>query len=469
VRPTPSYTLFITKPETVGRLGNRKAVSLNELRRSLARIAEEQKDWKIGFLPELQEATDAFGILLRTNEHQPISLRRLLVRSAFRSHPSTLAFAAGVTLEQRLIIFDLAESGNFLIAGTESSKQHLIHNLILTLISLNSPGELRLAIAGQSSQIYQPLINIPHALGRLLVKPDEGRRLFDGLCKELSRRQQSLESENVSNIAEYNASIKDEGKTSLPRIVVLVESLSDEDWQEARDSWIPSLTQILEDRGKSGIHLILSADRFEAPDVPSAFNALIPTKIITRGIANEYVERLTNFHGSLIRFIDAVAIESVNGNEEIIPIEVCNITEEEIHNTISYWHQAVKQRSSETQEEIAQVVSGRTGVTGILKTPPSLEPKMEPLSPVPVERELQTPDLPERKSTTGISPFILQRAQAVAAYLGWIGVGPLQDILGLSAPEAELAIAELKAMEIVENIEGPTPRFIRLINQPPDE
>ena len=449
VRPTPSYTLFITKPEAVGRLGARRTVAPNEIRRSLARIAEDQKDWRIGYLPEISEVPDTFGILVRTQEHRPISLRRLLVRSAFRNHPSTMTFAPGVTLEQKLVLHDLSESGNLLIAGEENSKQHLTHNLLLTLISLNTPGELRVAIAGRSSEVYKPLVNIPHALGRLLASQEEGQRLIDGLVKELGRRQDWLESEGVDNIAEYNASIREAGKTALPRIVLLIDSLSDDDWQATRENWIDPLVELLRDEGKSGIHLVLSANTYQTPDTPGELDELLPVKIITRSLANDITDQITNFHGSLMRFVDAFVVDETGEDVSIRPIEVCNITSEEIRNSIAYWHQATKQRSVDTQEEIAAVVSGRTGVTGILKAPPSLAPQMEPLSPVPDEprmEDIRHATIPMSQVETDTeaevegASALLDRAQALSAYLGWIGAGPLVDILGLSLGEAHAVI-----------------------------
>jgi hypothetical protein len=454
VRPTPSYTLFIARPDTVGRLGNRRTVTPNEIRRSLGRIAEEKREWKLGFMPKLQDAEESVGILLRTSDHKPISLRRLLVRGAYRDHLSTMAFPIGNTLEQRLAIQDLSAIGSMLIIGAEGSKQHLINSIMLTLTMLNTPGELRIAIAGQSCNVFKALINTPHALGRLLYMPEDGERLMKGLELELERRLESLEETGTKNISEYNSVLKEQGKNTLPRITLLIDSLSDERWVETHDLWLASLCNLVENGKEAGIQLLLTATQPDAPDIPSELQELIPVRVVTRSVAGDYVKKLDNFHGSLMRFIDAFVIE---GDENITPVELCAISQEEIQKTVAYWHQASKQRLQETEE---RKISAATGVTGLLKRPAELQTG-ELVSSVP-EPAPKEGDFADRPIESQPAEDILRQAEALAAYLGWIGLGPLQDILWMSQEEAREVLEILKSSGIVEDGTGSTLRFLRL-------
>jgi hypothetical protein len=58
----------------------------------------------------------------------------------------------------------------------------------------------------------------------------------------------------------------------------------------------------------------------------------------------------------------------------------------------------------------------------------------------------------------------IRRAHALASYLGWLGRGPLMDVLGMSLQEAEIVIAILQARQILERSDTPTPR-LRSSNQ----
>lgn len=449
VRPTPSYTLFIAKPEVVGRLGNRRTISHGEIKRSLGQIAEEQRGWKLGFMPQIQDNPDTVGILLRTDEHRPLSLRRLLVRSTFRDNPSTLTLALGNTLEQRLVLFDLASTGNLLIVGAEGGKSHLIHSALLTLMSLNTPSELRLAIIGTSSMTFKSMTSTPHALGRVLDSPGDGVRLITGLIREIQRRMNAFQDANAQNIAQYNEMMREQGKSITPRIVIILDSMTDEAWQEARDEWNTPLAEIIKNRGKAGVHLIITSNGLNPPELPSAIAPEFPVKVLLRNVANDHVDRIPNFHTSLLRFIDALVLdEDVN----LTPIEMCAITPEEIKNTVSYWQQAIHQRQREAEN---QPVSATTGVTGILQS-------QQPQPPAETAPTSQTQD-------KIALPDILQQAQALAAYLGWLGVGPLQDILGMSPDEARRTLTALRSEGILENDDSLTPRFIVFTDAANDE
>ncbi|MDX1995625.1 MAG: FtsK/SpoIIIE domain-containing protein [bacterium] len=463
VRNTPSYTLFIARPETVGRLGNRRQVTPNEIKRSIGQIAEENKTWRLGFLPQIQEQADTIGILLRTEEHQALSLRRMLVRGNYRDHPSTLAIAIGNTLEQRLIVQDLAEVGSLMVIGAEGAKSHFIRATLLTLTALNTPGELRFAIIGDNADAYKTFAAAPHALGRLLTAPDDARRLLDGLMKELQRRQQWFADERANDLTAYNAAMKRQNKPSVPRILLLIDSLSNPDWQEARDTWIPTVTELVRSGSTYGLHLVLTANQMQAPDVPGALAPLISLYVVLRSAATSYVERLKNFHPSLTRFVDAFVVDS--SGDDITPVELCSVSEQEVQNTVSYWKEAATKRKQESQ--MAQV-SGRTGLTGMLEAPAVL------FNPAPSPA---TPPVPERPTTDALNraaqalsrsepraEVTLQQAQALATYLGWIGIGPLQDILGMSAEEAKKTLLVLRTMGIVESNNSPTPRFLRALD-----
>lgn len=460
VRSTPSYTLYIARPDVVGRLGNRRVVTPNEVRRSLGRIAEQHKEWTLGFMPQLQEDEEAIGILLRTDQHQPLSLRRLVVRNTFRDYPSRFAVIQGVTLEQQLIVRDLSAIGHLLVVGSENSKQHFVRATALTLTLLNTPGELRLALVGQGSEAYKVLSELPHALGRILLTPTDGQRLFDGLVKEIQRRQQKFAEENVDTIADYNAKQSDPASLKIPQILLVVDTVSDANWQAAREQWASSLVQIVKDGIQVGIYALITTAK--VIDLPEELQALLTNRVITRSSASNILgDRLKNFHGSLLRFVDAFVVEDDEG--EPIPVELCAVTDVEVQRTVEYWKQAAIQRKQENQ---MAAVSGKTGVTGILR----------PAEPIERPAELPTPPVPEKPSSDTLVRATqilahsehheeLEQAQALAAYLGWLGVGPLHDILGFSLGEAHAVLNKLQMMGVIENSDSPTPRFLRYVSR----
>jgi hypothetical protein len=438
VLPTPSYTLFIAKPESVGRLGNRRTVTPNEIRKSIGQLAEENRQWKLGFMPVAPENPDSIGILLRTENHIPLNLRRLMLRNAFRDNASTLAMALGNTLLQQLILYDLATLDGLLIIGTEGAKFHVLQNTLFLLTLLNTPSEIRIAVAGESGGALKSILNVPHLLGKMLTEPEDGVKLIDGFIKEAERRRAGFSEANVTTLDAYNNYLRGNQKPSLPRIILVIDSVSDERWMQTKDRWVAPVQSLLEDGAKIGIHVLMSAAQLDNTHVPKALQARFPIKILSRNAAGKYPEKIENFHGSLMRFIDAFVLIG----EEATPIEVSAVSAEEIERATAYWQNAIQTRKGETPQT---PVSAKTGVTQLLKIPTD------------ARSQAIINQLPSVIPTT-----TLHQARALTAYLGWISMGPLQDVLGLNAQEAQEVISVLKASGIVEDSDSPTLRFVRL-------
>lgn len=511
VRSTPSYTLYIAKLGTIGQTNNRRVISPNEIKDSLKTIAENHKDWLLGFIPQLRQDDSAIGILLRTSEHRPISLRRLLVRSQFRKHESTFSFVLGVTLEQQMLIENLANVGHILVVGNDNAKQHFIRSSLLTMVMLNTPSELRVAIAGASSDAYKYLIGAPHALGRVLASPSDGQRLMDGLVKEIQRRKQSISDENATNIEDFNTKTANSNKPRIPRILLILDALTDENWQENKDLWEQSLTTLLTEGANVGIHVIFTVDDETRLSLPQSAINQIKLKVITRASSKDISTSIPDFHASLLRFVDAFITYPQSRKSEITPVELCAISNAEIKKVVEYWRQMSKQRFQEIQ--VAKT-GGQTGVTSILNAdkvetqeqnippaPPTPETpsvatltratqklgaelatmvveideeetveiaqlvKEEIIPQVTTEVEPVVADNPVVENQTEVSMVsekLFWQSIALSAYLGWISRGALCDVLDLTSDEADQLLAKLKAEEFVEDAEYPVLRFTKL-------
>lgn len=461
VRPTTSRTLYIARPDFSGRRDRKQIITQSDITRSFAKLNEQHPDWSVGFMPKLQES-GTIGFLLRTPGHQRTRLRQLLVRTPFREHPSSLALALGVTLEQQLVIRDLATCGHLLIIGAEADRRAYLWGILLTLTMLNTPGELRLALAGMFSQGYSPLIDTPHVLGRMLRTPVEGQRLLDGMVKEIQRRQQWFKDRSVEDIDAYNQALAASNLPPLPRIVFLIDSLSDPQWKEAVENWTPSVYDLIIHGAQTGIHLLLTSSYDTLPTIPDLIRDAVTTKLLLPAASASYGERLRGLPSSAHAFVDAVLLEQDKEARELA-LETCTISEDEIQRTVAYWRQASTQR-------VPKITAGSptpaSGVTTLLPAVRDVTSTQE-ISPAPVYRpDAETLVRATRAlSDEGDDPT-LKHAQALAAYLGWLSVGALHDVLGLSLERARSIMLTLQNRGVLDHDASPTPRFIRLAGNP---
>ncbi|MBC7811914.1 MAG: hypothetical protein H7175_12240 [Burkholderiales bacterium] len=464
VHQTPAYTLYITAPEQ-GRRGGKRAGSVNDFQTGLKQLSQQHKDWTIGFLPQVRDNTSAAGIIVRTPQHRPLRLRQLLVSNTFRDYSARLALTMGVTLEQQLIIRDLEKTGHLLVIGSGTAKRHFLQGILLTLILLNTPAELRIALAGSHSDTHDALLETPHVLGRLMSSPDDAQRLLDGLVKEIVRRRGYFRDSEVRTFEEYNSRLKERGEPPLPRILLMIDSMSDPSWQANNDRWPPSVYDLLVNGARVGIHLVLAADELKSPDVPHILDGTISTQVILRSAAKDIVDTLDNFHKSTLRFVDAFVL-SRGKITEITPVALAAVPDDEMERAVAYWQQSGAQRK---QEKPNQQLVPSSGVTGYLKMTPEVAAAL-------AERDNHA-SKPSRPSAGVLAraaqklsgmddESILQRGRALAAYLGWLGVGPLQDVLGLSMSEAQTVMTTLQDEGIIELGDAPMLRFVRLANNP---
>ncbi len=462
VRPSPSHVLYIARAEQ--RRG-RKPATAAEIRRNLGKLSGEQTDWILGFMNQIADDADSVGILLRTPQHQPIHLRQVLLSNTFQLHQSTLAIPIGITLEQQVIIRDIGSIGHLLIVGPRNSRRHLVSEILLSLLMLNTPAELRLALLGESSKIYSDLMRTPHALGRLLDEPDKGQRLLEGMVKEIERRHNWFAESNVDDLQTYNELRQNRGEQPLPNIMVVLAALSDEGWQANIENLAPALYDLLVNGRRVGVFTLLTTETEES--VPELLDNVIDTRVVMRSVKPDLAESLPNIHTTALRFIDAF-VTSQQTEDDINPIELCTVADGDLQKLISYWQQLATQRTQEARPR------ERTGLTDLL---PDLEGSGLGATGQP---RRATGSLPTRTRAGSVARATqvlsgqndersLAQATTLAAYLGWLGVGPLRDIFGLPTSEAQAIIETMQAQGIIEDGDGPTYRFLRLADNPLDD
>lgn len=467
VRSMPSYTLYIARPESIGRLGNRRTVTPQEIRRSLARVAEQHPDWAIGFLPKLEDDESSLGILLRTSSHRPLSLRRLLVRGSFRSASAFHSFTLGITLEQNLIVRDLHSTRHLLVIGKDNAKVHFLRSLLLTFIVLNTPSELRVILAGRGVDHLKALIASPHSLGRTVIQAEALHKILEGLRAEADRRHRVFEEASVADIDAYNAASREQKKSTLPRIIVVIDSLADADWEPAEQDILPLIQSLLDIKADLGLHFVLTMPEMNAY---RGLRQRITTHVILRSVAKSLIDQIPDFHPSLLRFVDAVIADYAGERITMTPVELCSTTNSELINAVTYWQQNRLQRRQEQQADLP--VSGRTGVTDLLSLPGSLEEE-EALTPTFNTGPLRTL-LPS--DTSSVDPFVedtvpisttsprlplTPNAIALAAYLGWLSVGVIKDVFDMDDEHAAQLLEQLKREGFLEDASYPTLRFLR--------
>lgn len=183
----------------------------------------------------------------------------------------------GVTSTGQPYIEDLAKLPHLLIAGsTGSGKSTLLHAIILSLLYIRSPKQMRLLMI-DPKQVELPKYNdLPHMMQPTESSVYRALDILDATVQEMRRRMANLHGFNCQNIAEYNEKVTKEAEIfrqagkldeaarraddAWPRIVVVIDEIADFMLQEKK-LFTEKLAEISGMARAAGIHLIAATQR----------------------------------------------------------------------------------------------------------------------------------------------------------------------------------------------------------------
>ncbi len=182
---------------------------------------------------------------------------------------------------------NVAKMPHGLVAGaTGSGKSVAIHALITSLLYRNGPNQLRFIMI-DPKRVELTLYNgIPHLLTPVITDPKKTILALKWAAKEMERRYNILESEQVRDIDSYHRTIvepaKKKGRLPLPEampyIVIVIDELADimHTYPRELEAGIVRLAQMSR---AVGIHLILSTQRPSVNVITGLIKANVPTRL----------------------------------------------------------------------------------------------------------------------------------------------------------------------------------------------
>lgn len=173
--------------------------------------------------------------------------------------------------------------GHMVIYGTSGAgKSAALRTLAVSAGITPRGGPVQVYGLDFGSGALRMLEPLPH-VGSVISGDDAERvaRLFATLRSELDRRGDAYSAVGAATLTEYRAL---SGKSDEPRIVVLIDGFAafrnDYEAVIGRTDTYNALQEVLSDGRAVGIHVVLSADRFQS--IPSALNAMLQRRVVLR-------------------------------------------------------------------------------------------------------------------------------------------------------------------------------------------
>lgn len=239
---------------------------------------------------------------------------------------------------------NVAKMPHGLVAGaTGSGKSVAIHAIIASLLYRNGPNQMRFIMI-DPKRVELTLYNgIPHLLTPVITDPKKAIMALKWAAKEMERRYNILETEQVRDIDSYHKTVVepskkkqgDEAPEPMPYIIIVVDELADimQSYPRELEAGIVRLAQMSR---AVGIHLLLSTQRPSVNVITGLIKANVPTRMALQ-VASQIDSRT---------ILDAGGAESLLGAGDMlylssdmqkpVRLQTAYISEQEVKKVASY-------------------------------------------------------------------------------------------------------------------------------------
>lgn len=239
---------------------------------------------------------------------------------------------------------NVAKMPHGLIAGaTGSGKSVAIHAVIASLLYRNGPNTLRFIMV-DPKRVELTLYNgIPHLLTPVITDPKKAIMSLKWAAKEMDRRYNILEENQVRDIESYHKTVlepaKKKGKQELPEalpyIVIVIDELADimQTYPRELEAAIVRLAQMSR---AVGIHLILSTQRPSVNVITGLIKANVPTRLALQ-VASQIDSRTILDTGGAESLLGAGDMLYMSADmQKPVRVQTAYISEDEVKKVAQY-------------------------------------------------------------------------------------------------------------------------------------
>jgi S-DNA-T family DNA segregation ATPase FtsK/SpoIIIE len=283
-----------------------------------------------------------------------VSLRAVMESEEFQQTTSKLKIALGQDVSGGPAVADLGTMPHLLIAGaTGSGKSVCINSIVTCLLFNNTPDDLRLLMIDPKMVELVSLNGIPHLLAPVVVEIEQVVDTLKWVLREMARRYKLFSRAQARNIDYYNQSLRPDGESRLPYIVVVVDELADL-MMIAPDEVERSLCRLAQMSRATGIHLVIATQRPSVDVITGLIKANFPARI----------SFATTSHIDSRVILDTSGAEKLLGRGDMLymgsdsssPVRLqgCFVSDKELEKLVLFWKGIEVPRESKKEELVQQ-------------------------------------------------------------------------------------------------------------------
>jgi S-DNA-T family DNA segregation ATPase FtsK/SpoIIIE len=383
-------------------------------------------------VPSVRVVEEGGGLWLEVPNRRRGTVVLRDVLEAFRGRPpkGELPLVIGVDVFGAPLALPLEGMPHVLVAGaTGSGKSVCLHAVLLGLLALRTPEELRLIIVDPKQVEMAAYEDLPHLAAPIAGTPEEAAAVLTRAVGEMERRYEVLRGMRVRSLTSIP-----KGERPFPFLVIVVDELADlllsgDAGKEAE----ALLVRLAQKARAAGIHLILATQRPDARVLSGLIRSNVPGRVALRCAKAADSEIILDAPGAERLLGRGDALVLVPGQGEFVRAQAAWVPGDAPARVSAWWRGAR-----------------------------------------PDAGFLFGPELPEgppagagRAAKNAEEQALLERALEVALARGAISAGLLQRELGIGGGKASRLLAEMEARGWIGPPRGNRPREL-LVDAHPD-
>ena len=292
------------------------------------------------------------GIEVPNSAKATVGLGGVMAAPEWTASQKPLLSALGRDITGTPHYVNVAKMPHGLIAGaTGSGKSVAIHAVITSLLYRNGPNQMRFIMI-DPKRVELTLYNgIPHLLTPVITDPKKAIMSLKWAAKEMDRRYNILEGEQVRDIESYHKTVYEPAKKkggddlpeAMPYIVIVIDELADimQTYPRELEAAIVRLAQMSR---AVGIHLVLSTQRPSVNVITGLIKANVPTRMALQ-VASQIDSRTILDSGGAESLLGAGDMLYLSADmQKPVRIQTAYISEGEVKKVVSY----IKQHNAGT-------------------------------------------------------------------------------------------------------------------------
>jgi S-DNA-T family DNA segregation ATPase FtsK/SpoIIIE len=290
------------------------------------------------------------GIEVPNPSREMVWLKEIIADDLFQGNEMQLPMALGKGTEGEPVTADLARMPHLLVAGaTGSGKSVAVNTMIVSLLYMNSPEDVRMIMVDPKMLEFNIYENIPHLLLPVVTDPKQATVALNWVVNEMEKRYQKLADMGVRNLKGYNKKVerltkqaeldmldgKEDSKAMrdldidhngkatherMPYLVVVIDEFADLMMTASKDVE-QAVARLAQKARAAGIHVILATQRPSTDVITGLIKANFPTRMALR---------VTSKTDSRV-ILDSNGAENLLGNGDMLFVPPGSSTLKRVH------------------------------------------------------------------------------------------------------------------------------------------